>query len=59
MVAQKGQSQINLPKHETVSQSTNQFPETQITLLKHKTVSQNTNQFSLCVVELYNNLLIF
>ena len=52
-MAQKGQSQINLPKHKTISQSTNQFPETQISLpkhktisLKHKPISQSTNQFT-------------
>ena len=46
VVAQKGQSQINLPKHKTMSQSRNQFPETQISLPKHKTISQSTNQFT-------------
>ena len=45
-VAQKGQSQISLPKHKTISQNTNQFPKTQISLPKHKTISQNTNQFT-------------
>ena len=45
-VAQKGQTQISLPKHKTVSQNTNQFHKTQIGLPKHKTISQNTNQFS-------------
>ena len=58
-VAQKGQTQISLPKHKTVSQNTNQFPQlksvdqntnqfpkTQISLPKQKIISQNTNQFS-------------
>ena len=45
-MAQKGQSQISLPKHKTISQNTNQFPKTQISLPKHKTISQNTNQFT-------------
>ena len=45
-VAQKGQSQISLPKHKTISQNTNQFSKTQISLPKHKTISQNTNQFT-------------
>ena len=45
-VAQKGQSQIGLPKHKTISQNTNQFPKTQISLPKQKIISQNTNQFS-------------
>ena len=52
MVAQKGQTQISLPKHKTVSQNTNQFPKTQISLPKHKSMSQkhksayqNTKQF--------------
>ena len=45
-VAQKGQTQISLPKHKTVSQNTNQFPKTQISLPKHKSISQNTNQFT-------------
>ena len=45
-VAQKGQTQISLPKHKTVSQNTNQFPKTQIGLPKHKSISQNTNQFT-------------
>ena len=44
-MAQKGQTQISLPKHKTVSQNTNQFPKTQISLPKHKSISQNTNQF--------------
>ena len=44
-VAQKGQSQISLPKHRTISQNTNQFPKTQISFPKHKSISQNTNQF--------------
>ena len=45
-VAQKGQSQINFPKHKLVSQNTNQFPKTQINFPKHKSVSQNTNQLT-------------
>ena len=45
-VAQKGQTQISLLKHKTVSQNTNQFPKTQISLPKHKSISQNTNQFT-------------
>ena len=58
-VAQKGQSQISLPKHKTISQNTNQFPshklvsqntnrllKTQINVSKHKSISQNTNQFA-------------
>ena len=44
-VAQKGQSQISLPKHKTISQNTKQFPKTQINFPKHKFVSQNTNRF--------------
>ena len=44
-VAQKGQSQISLPKHKTISQNTNQFPKTQNNFPKHKLVSQNTNRF--------------
>jgi len=44
-VAQKGQSQINFPKHKLVSQNTNQFLKTQINFSKHKSISQNTNQF--------------
>ena len=44
-VAQKGQSQISLPKHKSIFQNTNQFTKTQISLPKHKTISQNTNQF--------------
>ena len=38
-VAQKGQTQISLPKHKTVSQNTNQFPKTQNSLPKHKSIS--------------------
>ena len=45
-VAQKGQSQISLPKHKTISQNTNQFPKTEIDFSKHKSISQNTNQFA-------------
>ena len=45
-VAQKGQTQISLPKHKTVSQNSNQFPKTQISLPKHKPIFQNTNQFT-------------
>ena len=45
-VAQKGQTQISLPKHKTVSQNTNQFPKTQISLPKYKSMSQNTNQLT-------------
>ena len=44
-MAQKGQSQISLPKHKTISQNTNQFPKAQISFPKHKSISQNTNQF--------------
>ena len=44
-VAQKGQTQISLPKHKTVSQNTNQFTKTQINFPKHKSVYQNTKQF--------------
>ena len=44
-MAQKGQSQINLPKHKSIYQNTNQFTKTQFNLPKHKLVSQNTNQF--------------
>ena len=44
-VAQKGQSQISLPKHKTISQNTNRFPKAQISFPKHKLVSQNTNRF--------------
>ena len=44
-VAQKGQSQISLPKHKTISQNTNRFLKTQINFSKHEPVCQNTNQF--------------
>ena len=44
-MAQKGQTQISLPKHKTVFQNTNQFPKTQISLPKHKSAYQNTKQF--------------
>ena len=44
-VAQKGQSQISLPKHKTISQNTNQFTETQNNFSKHKPIFQSTNQF--------------
>ena len=52
-VAQKGQSQISLPKHQTISQNTKQFPKTQINFPKHKLVSQNTNRFSI-IDEIYS-----
>ena len=44
-VAQKGQTQISLPKHKTVSQNTNQFTKTQINFLKHESVYQTKKQF--------------
>ena len=44
-VAQKAQTQINFPKHVTVSQNTNQFPKAQNSFQKHKLIFQNTNQF--------------
>ena len=44
-VAQKGQSQINLPKHKPISRNTIQFTETQNDFPKHKPISQSTNQF--------------
>ena len=45
-VAQKGQSQISLPKQKSISQNTNQFTKTQNNFPKHKSISQNTNQFT-------------
>ena len=45
-VAQKARTQINFPKHKSVSQNTNQFPKTQVSFPKHKLISQNTNMFS-------------
>ena len=44
-MTQKGQSQISLPKHKTISQTTKQFSKTQISLQTHKSISQNKNQF--------------
>ena len=44
-MAQKGQSQISLPKHKSIFQNTNQFTKTQNNFLKHKSISQNTKQF--------------
>ena len=44
-VARKGQTQISLPKHKTISQNTNQFTKTQINFPKHKSIHQNTKQF--------------
>ena len=44
-VAQKGQSQISLPKHKSIFQNTNQFTKTQNNFSKHKSVYQNTKQF--------------
>ena len=45
-------TQINFPKHKSISQNTNQFPKTQINFPKHKSnfpkhkyVYQNTKQF--------------
>ena len=42
-VAHKAQTQINFPKHKSVSKNTSQFPKTQINFPKHKYVFQNTN----------------
>ena len=44
-VAQKAQTQINFPKHKSISQNANMFSKTQINFPKHKSISQNTNQF--------------
>ena len=45
-VAQKGQSQISLPKHKSIFQNINQFTKTQNNFPKHKSIFQNTNQFT-------------
>jgi len=45
-VAQKAQTQINFPKHVTVSQNTSQFPKAHNSFPKYKLISQNTNMFS-------------
>ena len=45
-VAQKGQTQNNLPKHKTIYQNTKQFTKTRNNLPKHKTIYQITNQFT-------------
>ena len=55
-VAQKAQTQINFPKHKSVSQNKNQFPKTQINFPKHKLSFQNTNQFSKTQINFTNHL---
>ena len=43
-MAQKGQSQISLPKHKTISQTTKQFSKTQISL-QQEAISQKETVF--------------
>ena len=37
-VAQKGQTQINIPKHKPIFHNTNQYSKTQINVSKHKSI---------------------